>query len=110
ISATGNSPTLDHDRTVVQYPPERAVQADLVSRWLVSGAEREPVPGSAGVVLVTGTDWQGLRDEPQPASSTSTSTGGSNGGPGAVSSSSVPDGEAPESSSSTTEPSAAREC
>ncbi len=110
ISATGNSPTLDHERTVVQYPPERAAQADLVSRWLVSGADLEPVAGSAGLVLVTGADWQGLRDEARPASSTSTSALGGSGGSGSTTSSSAPDARAARSSSSTTEPTAARDC
>ena len=109
VSATGNSPTLNYERTVVQYPPERAAQADLVSRWLVSGADLEPVAGSAGLVLVTGADWQGVRDEARPASSTSTSAPGGAGDSGTTTSS-APDAGAAGSSSSTTAPAAARDC
>jgi polyisoprenyl-teichoic acid--peptidoglycan teichoic acid transferase len=109
VSATGNSPTLDYERTVVQYPPERAAQADLVSRWLVSGADLEPVAGSAGLVLVTGADWQGVRDEARPASSTSASAPGG-AGDSRTTTSSAPDAGAAGASSSTTAPAAARDC
>jgi hypothetical protein len=109
VSTTGNSPTLDYERTVVQYPPERAAQADLVSRWLVSGADLEPVTGSAGLVLVTGADWQGVRDEARPASSTSASAPGG-AGDSRTTTSSAPDAGAAGSSSSTTAPAAARDC
>ncbi|HZA85709.1 MAG TPA: hypothetical protein VE466_02420, partial [Acidimicrobiales bacterium] len=88
---------------------ERAAQADLVSRWLVSGADLEPVAGSAGLVLVTGADWQGVRDEARPASSTSTSAPGGAGDSGTTTSS-APDAGAAGSSSSTTAPAAARDC
>jgi hypothetical protein len=110
VSATGNTPTLDYERTVVQYPPERAAQADLVSRWLVSGADLEPVAGSAGLVLVTGEDWLGVRDEARPGSSTSTNASGGSGDSGTTTSSSAPDAGAAGTSSSTTAPAAARDC
>ncbi|HLM28874.1 MAG TPA: LytR C-terminal domain-containing protein, partial [Acidimicrobiales bacterium] len=110
VSATGNSPTLDYERTVVQYPPERAAQADLVSRWLVSGADLEPVAGSAGLILVTGTDWQGVRNAARPASSTSTSAPGGAGDSGTTTSSSASDAGAAGTASSTTAPAAARDC
>ena len=109
VSTTGNSPTLDYERTVVQYPPERAAQADLVSRWLVSGADLEPVAGSAGLVLVTGADWQGVRDGARPASSTSAGAPGG-AGDSRTTTSSAPDAGAAGSSSSTTAPAAARDC
>ena len=57
---------------MIRYPPDQSAAADLVARWLVSGARLEPTEGAAGIELVTGVDWQGVRD--QAAASTSTTT------------------------------------
>jgi polyisoprenyl-teichoic acid--peptidoglycan teichoic acid transferase len=60
------------DGTVIRYPPDQSAAADLVARWLVSGARLEPTPGATGIELVTGVDWQGVRAN--AAASTSTTT------------------------------------
>ena len=56
----------------MRFPPGQEAAADLVARWLVGGARLEPVEGAAGIDLVTGTDWQGVRESAAPPSSTTT--------------------------------------
>ncbi len=70
----GDEPGGGADGTVVRYPPGQEAAADLVARWLVSGARLEAVEGSAGIELVTGVDWQGLLDEATPSTSSTTVT------------------------------------
>ena len=60
------------DGTVVRYPPDQSAAAELVARWLVSGARLEPTAGATGIELVTGSDWQGVRDQAAPSTSTTT--------------------------------------
>jgi LCP family protein required for cell wall assembly len=71
-TVAGDAPGGGAAGTVVRYPPAQAEAADLVARWLAGGARLEPVEGSAGIELVTGTDWQGVRTEVAPSSSTTT--------------------------------------
>jgi polyisoprenyl-teichoic acid--peptidoglycan teichoic acid transferase len=74
VAGTGEADAFGLERTTVRYAPGQLPAADLVARWLVSGAELVEVPGEelgADVVLVTGTDYAGLRTEPE-ASTTST--------------------------------------
>jgi hypothetical protein len=65
----------------VQYPPGEQAAADLVARWLKAGADLEEVDGAAGIVLVTGSDWNGVRDtaraasQPAPGDTTTTAAG-----------------------------------
>ena len=109
IDGFGDDPVLGNDRTRVQYPPGQEAAADLVARWLRRGAELEEVEGAAGIVLVTGADWNGVRDTPRAAS-------GSGPGDTTVTTSTTgatPDTSTPSrsggSTTSTTNP-AAREC
>jgi LCP family protein required for cell wall assembly len=75
VSGTGEATTFDHERTLVQYPAGQRDAADLVARWLVSGAELQQVDDDgSGIVLVTGDDWQGLRSEARDATETSSTT------------------------------------
>jgi LCP family protein required for cell wall assembly len=69
VVGRGEEPGFGVERTVVRYPEGRRAEAELVSRWLVSGADLEEVPGDdgEGVVVVTGTDWSGVRTDPAPA-------------------------------------------
>ena len=60
--------------TVVRYPPGQEAAADLVARWLAGGARLEATPGTSGIELVTGTDWQGVRAEAVPSTSTTSPT------------------------------------
>jgi LCP family protein required for cell wall assembly len=73
-NVSGDEPGGGAAGTVVRYPPAQAASADLVARWLVGGARLEPVEASEGIELVTGTDWQGVRAEPAPSTSTTTAT------------------------------------
>jgi polyisoprenyl-teichoic acid--peptidoglycan teichoic acid transferase len=68
IDGYGDDPVLGNDRTRVQYPPGRRAAADVVARWLEGGAELQQVEGATGIVLVTGSDWNGVRDTPRAAS------------------------------------------
>ena len=79
--AEGDDLGLDH--TVVRYPAGAEAQAELVARWLTSGAEMvemssdddAPAEQTAmGIEVITGADWDGVRSEPAPASSASTSS------------------------------------
>jgi LCP family protein required for cell wall assembly len=103
IDGLGDDPVLGNERTVVQHPSGQEAAADLVARWLVGGADLAEVDGAAGIVLITGADWNGVRDAPLAATSSDATT------------TSVTDGSTPEptvatdSTTSTTNP-AAREC
>jgi hypothetical protein len=66
-------------RTVVRYAPGLQAQADLLARQLAAGAQLQADTSLSGaavpVVLVTGTDFTSVLDQPTPStSSTSTST------------------------------------
>ena len=115
VSGTGEATSFDHQRTVVQYPAGQRDAADLVARWLVSGAELEQVDGSDGLVLVTGEDWQGVRSEAREAttgtSTTSTTVSATTSSLPPSSDLTTTTGESTSSSStSTTLDPAAREC
>jgi LCP family protein required for cell wall assembly len=73
-NVAGDEPGGGADGTVVRYPPGQEAAADLVARWLEGGARLEPVEGSLGIELVTGVDWEGVRDEATPSTSTTTAT------------------------------------
>lgn len=73
-NVSGDEPGGGVDGTVVRYPPAQEAAADLLSRWLAGGARLEPVDDLSGIELVTGTDWQGVRDEPVPSTSTTTAS------------------------------------
>jgi LCP family protein required for cell wall assembly len=108
VDGLGDDPGLGNDRTHVQYPPGQEVAADLVARWLEGGAELEEVEGAAGIVLITGSDWNGVRDAPRAASG-----GGSAATTTTSEAAATPDTTTPSrsrvSTTSTTNP-AAREC
>jgi LCP family protein required for cell wall assembly len=73
-NVSGDEPGGGADGTVVRYPPTQEAAADLLTRWLAGGVRLEPVEGLGGIELVTGTDWQGVRSEPAPSTSTTTAT------------------------------------
>ncbi|HZB71699.1 MAG TPA: LCP family protein [Acidimicrobiales bacterium] len=63
--------------TTILYASGQEAKADLVSRYLVAeGAVLREASGleAADVVLVTGTDFEGIRDEPREPDATTTST------------------------------------
>jgi polyisoprenyl-teichoic acid--peptidoglycan teichoic acid transferase len=113
VDGLGDDPVLGHDRTHLEYPPGQEAAADLVARWLEGGAELEEVEGADGIVLITGSDWDGVRDTPRPASAsaptdgaaTSTTASTTTSEPGGTPDTSAASG----STTSTTNP-AAREC
>jgi hypothetical protein len=115
VDALGDDPVLGNDRTHVEYPPGQEAAANLVARWLEGGAELEEVEGADGIVLITGSDWDGVRDSPRAVSDSGsadtadtaeTTTAAS--GAGGSSDASAPSGSSG-STTSTTNP-AAREC
>lgn len=73
-AGTGEAESFELSRTVVRYPTGQAAAADLVARHLVAGADLEEVEGSVGadVVLVTGTDYAGVRTSPVASTSSTT--------------------------------------
>jgi LCP family protein required for cell wall assembly len=78
IDGLGDDPVLGNERTHVEYPPGQEAAADLVARWLEGGAELEEVEGTEGVVLITGSDWAGVRDSARPVSGSGTADTGDN--------------------------------
>ena len=74
IAGTGDADEIGVARTVVRFPPGTDAEADLVARWLVSGARTIADPDVDDVTLVTGADFAGLRPEPEAPTSTSSST------------------------------------
>jgi LCP family protein required for cell wall assembly len=121
IDGLGDDPVLGDERTHVEYPPGQEAAADLVASWLESGAELEEVEGTEGIVLITGSDWAGVRDSARPLSDSGTADGADTTDTGdsadtttaTAEASGTTDTSAPGSSSgsttSTTNP-AAREC
>jgi len=66
-AGTGDADRLGVARTEVRHPPGQEAGADLVRRWILGGAVLVPDEAVDEVTLVTGEDWQGLRDAPEPA-------------------------------------------
>ncbi len=71
-NVAGDEPGGGAEGTVVRHPPGQEAAADLVARWLVSGARVEVDETVTGIELVTGEDWQGVRDAASPPTSTTT--------------------------------------
>jgi LCP family protein required for cell wall assembly len=71
-AGTGEAESFGFSRTIVRYSAGQAAAADLVARHLEAGAELEEVAGPIGadVVVVTGSDFAGVRATPAPATST----------------------------------------
>ncbi|MFP3901348.1 MAG: LCP family protein [Acidimicrobiia bacterium] len=65
IRGTADGTSFGNERTVIEHGPGQADAAVAVSRWLVAGAELRETD-TPGIVLVTGTDWAGVRSEPLP--------------------------------------------
>ena len=64
---TGDAGRLGVERTEVRHPPGSEDAADLVARWLAGDADVIEDVTVDDITLVTGADWQGLRDGPLPA-------------------------------------------
>ncbi len=65
--SVGDAERFDVARTLVRYEPGFESRAELLERYLVGGADLEPVDDldSGPVVLVVGSDWAGVLDEPR---------------------------------------------
>ena len=75
IGGTGDALELGAARTEIRHPPGDRAGADLVARWLVSGGRLVEDDDVGDVVLVTGADYAGVRDEPEaPTDPTTTTT------------------------------------
>jgi LCP family protein required for cell wall assembly len=81
-SGAGDAERFDYDRTTVQYSPGQRDAAELVARWLVAGAELEPVSDAKGIVVIIGRDWLGVRSQPAPAEDSDGSTFAGSAGTG----------------------------
>ncbi len=69
----GDAQAFDAVRTVVRYGEGQEQAAALVGRYLAAEPELEldPDAASTGVVVVAGSDYDGVRDEPRPSSASS---------------------------------------
>lgn len=76
VVATGDAESFGGAATVVRYAPGKAAEADLVRRWLAAGAQLEESAAvtDVDVVVVTGTDYAGVRAEAAPADGDSPAT------------------------------------
>ena len=108
VDGVGDDPVLGNDRTHIQYPPGQEAAADLLARWLEGGAELEEVEAADGIVLITGSDWSGVRDTPRAASSSGPIDTTATSEAGGIPETSTPS-RSSGSTTSTTNP-AAREC
>jgi len=63
-------------RTAVRYAPAQLAKAQLLERYLQAGAALQEDAGLSGadVALVVGTDYAGLRAQPDPAAGTTATT------------------------------------
>jgi LCP family protein required for cell wall assembly len=70
----GEAERFDFTETVVRYTPGGEAKADLVARYLEPGARLEQVEGPIGadVVVVTGSQYSGVRTTPLPAGPSTT--------------------------------------
>lgn len=75
-AGTGEAESFQFERTTVRYTAGQAAAADLVARYLTGGAVLEEVTGSIGadVVVVTGSDFTGVRVSPAASTSSTTPT------------------------------------
>lgn len=71
---TGDAARLGVDRTEVRHPPGADDSADLVRRWLAGSAVVVEDDEVDDITVVTGADWGGVRDEPLPGATTTTSS------------------------------------
>ncbi len=72
----GEAEHFDFTETVVRYTPGGEAKADLVARHLEPGARLEQVPGPIGadVVVITGSQYTGVRATPLPPGPSTTAT------------------------------------
>jgi LCP family protein required for cell wall assembly len=86
-AGTADADAFGHARTIVRYTAGNEGAADLVERYLTAGADLEKVTATlAGdVVVISGQDYAGVRQEPLPSTSSTSSTTG----PGSSSTSST---------------------
>ncbi len=79
LAGTGDAESFDFTQTIVRYASGDEEAADLVLRWLEAGAELEEVESLEGadVVVVSASDYDGVRAEALPSTSTSATTAGS---------------------------------
>lgn len=75
-AGTGEAESFSVPKTIVRYSAGERAAAELVARYLASGADLREVSGALGadVVIVTGADFTGVLAEPRPAPSTSTAS------------------------------------
>lgn len=66
IASRGNAENFGQARSQVRYPRGSRAMAELVERWLVAGAQLAESADEEIVVVVTGADWEGVRDSPRP--------------------------------------------
>ncbi len=62
----GDAQSFDVGRTVVRYGEGQATAAALVASYLVAEPVLEPTEGPSGVVVVAGSDYDGLLATPRP--------------------------------------------
>lgn len=74
IGVTGDARVLGVRRTAIRFPPGDDAAADLVARWLVSGGTLIEDPDVFDVTVITGADYAGVRDEPEPPAAPVTTT------------------------------------
>jgi LCP family protein required for cell wall assembly len=76
VIGTSEMPTFDDDETIVRYPAGQRQEAAVVAAWLASGASLEESSEVGTITVITGVDWDGVRDSARP------STTGTPGGRG----------------------------
>jgi hypothetical protein len=78
VIGTSEMPSFDDDETVVRYPAGQRQEAAVVARWLASGASLEESSEVGTITVITGVDWDGVRDTARPAT-TGTGAGADRG-------------------------------
>jgi LCP family protein required for cell wall assembly len=87
IDTVADAPETGQPHTTILYRPEDEAGAQLLARYLVVPPQLEPSAdlSSDGVELVTGLDFAGVRSQPAPAPTTSSTAAagqaGTDGGP-----------------------------
>lgn len=69
VAETGDAGTFGQPTTIVRYAAGKEAEAAVVARWLAAppGLEASAEVAGVDVVVVTGTDYDGVLAEPRPA-------------------------------------------
>jgi polyisoprenyl-teichoic acid--peptidoglycan teichoic acid transferase len=69
VVESSNAENFFFEATVIRHDPSQRAQAELLERWLVTGAvlEARDTETAGPIDVIVGTEWEGVLPEPRPA-------------------------------------------